>query len=413
MDATELRDLRRLSERDVWPVNELPPGIDIVMLGALDMEESIEARVIIASRNESAPAGTNRFLYTPQDWVSPLRKPMMIGTWEQVLRPRTIDEWHPASEIRVSDRGKVILARAARSEPLVMPTGPEFETARALARSFRQMPGDAYPGAIIATCPGEQAMVPVEDSDYEPSRHFVFGMAMWGLACSAPVVGSAPTNRTLESIVPIIACDMLRPPCGVPRIDAWIIRADAIASAITRRMPAVNGLNECQSWAALGEAYAVLRRRTATLLQETPSTAREAILALADVVRQEFPDPVSLDTAARELLAAVSTWKAATGSGSQVPKDDEVDHGVLTQPSAPLTSKQAAVYEIIAAVPSDRGIKGPQIITALGKLKPPVNMDSSTLTRHVIPVLKSRGVRNKKGVGYYVEQAAGNSTSAP
>lgn len=294
-----------------------------------------------------------------------------------------------------------------------MPTGPEFEAARALARSFRQMRGDVYPGAILAKCPGERATVPVEDLDYEPSRHIVIGMAMWGHPYSGSSKVDAAPALTVEGIVPLIACDMLRPPCGVPQIDAWIIRADAIAAAVNRRMPVVNGLSEFQTWAALGEAYAVLRRRTATLLQEAPSAAREAVLALADVLREEFPDTDLLDVAARELLAAVSMWQAATGSGSQVSKDAEVDPGLLTKPSDPLTPKQAAVYEIIMAVPADRGIKGPQILAALGKLKPPVDMDTSTLTRHIIPALKVRGVRNKKGVGYFIEQASLNSTSAP
>lgn len=60
----------------------------------------------------------------------------------------------------------------------------------------------------------------------------------------------------------------------------------------------------------------------------------------------------------------------------------------------PLTDAEQQVYDVIM----ERGpVQGPEIIRLVG-------IEQSTLTRHVIPALKTkRGVRNKRSRGYYID----------
>lgn len=64
----------------------------------------------------------------------------------------------------------------------------------------------------------------------------------------------------------------------------------------------------------------------------------------------------------------------------------------------PLTPTEQAVFDLIPESPE--AIQGPQIISTLRKRSVPLNQ--STLTKHIIPNLKSkRGIRNRQGAGYY------------
>ncbi len=64
----------------------------------------------------------------------------------------------------------------------------------------------------------------------------------------------------------------------------------------------------------------------------------------------------------------------------------------------PLTDSERRVLELIKGAPD--GIMGPQIVAALSKEG--FNLAQSTLTRHIIPKLKARGVENRRGAGYYL-----------
>ncbi len=81
--------------------------------------------------------------------------------------------------------------------------------------------------------------------------------------------------------------------------------------------------------------------------------------------------------------------------------------GAGTRPSLPpLTKRGRAVFSILQALGPDEGMKGSKIIATLSEGKPPDHLDQSTLTKAIIPELKPRGVKNKRGVGYYVERTA-------
>jgi hypothetical protein len=71
-------------------------------------------------------------------------------------------------------------------------------------------------------------------------------------------------------------------------------------------------------------------------------------------------------------------------------------------PPPPLSETEQHVLDVIRAQPPGKCITGPQIVAALAKLRFPLAL--STLTRHTIPTLKKHyGVRNRRGVGYYIE----------
>lgn len=68
--------------------------------------------------------------------------------------------------------------------------------------------------------------------------------------------------------------------------------------------------------------------------------------------------------------------------------------------------KEKAVLQVLRAIPAGEAMTGPQIIDALGRLDPPVDLDSSVLTRHIIPSLKTHAsVDNQPGRGYFIARA--------
>ena len=64
----------------------------------------------------------------------------------------------------------------------------------------------------------------------------------------------------------------------------------------------------------------------------------------------------------------------------------------------PLSDTEQAVFDLIVGLPKGKGITGKEICNKVSGLGP------STLTRHIIPKIKRRGVRNRRGVGYFIAQ---------
>lgn len=71
----------------------------------------------------------------------------------------------------------------------------------------------------------------------------------------------------------------------------------------------------------------------------------------------------------------------------------------------PLSKNAAAVYELLKALPKHKAMIGSDIIDALGKLKPPINFDYSTLTGRIIPELTPYGVQNIRRIGYFIRNS--------
>lgn len=73
--------------------------------------------------------------------------------------------------------------------------------------------------------------------------------------------------------------------------------------------------------------------------------------------------------------------------------------------ATPLTSVQRAVWKILEACPIGEAMTGAQIIRELSQRSPAIYLGQSELTSRVIPALRERGVRNKRGCGYYIDPA--------
>ena len=69
----------------------------------------------------------------------------------------------------------------------------------------------------------------------------------------------------------------------------------------------------------------------------------------------------------------------------------------------PLSEKQRAVLNLLRELPPEGALTGEAILNTLAERNPSHNMDLSTLTRHIMPTLKTHyGVKNKPRIGYYV-----------
>ena len=77
----------------------------------------------------------------------------------------------------------------------------------------------------------------------------------------------------------------------------------------------------------------------------------------------------------------------------------------ITEPEAPspvLTDQQERVFDLIK---SEGPITGTQILNRIGG-------GQSSLTTHIIPVLKEHGVKNKPGAGYYFDPSGERGNGA-
>lgn len=68
----------------------------------------------------------------------------------------------------------------------------------------------------------------------------------------------------------------------------------------------------------------------------------------------------------------------------------------------PLSENQAAVYELLKELPKHKAMIGKEILKKLeDKI---IIIDQSTLTKNIIPALRPYGIKNKRGVGYYIDK---------
>jgi hypothetical protein len=73
--------------------------------------------------------------------------------------------------------------------------------------------------------------------------------------------------------------------------------------------------------------------------------------------------------------------------------------------NSPLTERERQVFEVIQSLPLGKGLTADKIVAALATKG--IVIHRSTLTRHIIPVLKARfGLRNRRNVGYYFPKSA-------
>ncbi|MBX3316475.1 MAG: hypothetical protein KF902_06370 [Phycisphaeraceae bacterium] len=301
MDATELRALRALAERDVWPVNELPEWIDVDLLRCLDVEGVIEGRYVTAHNNAKYPGDAPNITYSQSTWFSPLQKPSLAGPWENWVRPEGYDCWNPPREIRISDKGRAVLARAVRYSESKHPTDPEAEEVMARAAMFRASGADVYPGVLLVIRGDNFALRPVEDVDYSPGRDGIIGIAMWGLEANTSVIGE---DGVAEGAVRMIAVDREQPRTGLSLADAWIARADVVRRVLSGSTLGESGMDAVMETAAIRQVVSVLRSQAVAVIALLPENATAARAALARVADGETPKVDDLNDAIQAILAS-------------------------------------------------------------------------------------------------------------
>ncbi|MBC6953096.1 MAG: hypothetical protein DYG93_07660 [Leptolyngbya sp. PLA2] len=109
LDAMEARALLQLGEREFWGVDELPQDIDADALRCLDDRGLVEARYVVMQNRSPEPWTPSR-----SAWFSPIAKPEIAGTWERILARRDRSSRSHPAEIRISERGKAVVARHLR-----------------------------------------------------------------------------------------------------------------------------------------------------------------------------------------------------------------------------------------------------------------------------------------------------------
>ena len=109
---------------------------------------------------------------------------------------------------------------------------------------------------------------------------------------------------------PLIGGDDQRPSSGVPLIDAWIARADALRCVRRGYFRAFGPLplTPLELQASVEEVTKIVREKAKDLLKIAPRDQRDLLLSLAKVVDQPTPNDQALTEAIRELLAASAVW---------------------------------------------------------------------------------------------------------
>lgn len=80
----------------------------------------------------------------------------------------------------------------------------------------------------------------------------------------------------------------------------------------------------------------------------------------------------------------------------------DAENAIITANNEPLSDKALAVLHLLQELPPNQGLTGPKITKKLYDKK--IDINQSTLTKPVIPALKSHGVKNKPRIGYYIKK---------
>jgi hypothetical protein len=103
-----------------------------------------------------------------------------------------------------------------------------------------------------------------------------------------------------------------------------------------------------------------------------------------------------------DVKAARRDWRRIASAAAKAQAETvAAKAGTVSKP--PLSEKQLAVLNLLRELPPEGALTGEAILNTLAERNPLHNMDLSTLTRHIMPILKTHyGVKNKPRIGYYV-----------
>lgn len=116
MDHVEVRALVQLGERDIWKVDELPPGIDVDLLRCLDGANLIQARFCYWENRQQLPQDLTPPAQASSAWFSPMQKPGMAGGWDSILSSHISDHRKLPHEIMLTEQGRAELSRLHRRQ---------------------------------------------------------------------------------------------------------------------------------------------------------------------------------------------------------------------------------------------------------------------------------------------------------
>ena len=129
------------------------------------------------------------------------------------------------------------------------------------------------------------------------------------------------------------------------------------------------------------------QRFTADLRAEVP--VAETWHEDADAVRDER-------LALSEFGPEYEGWKAR-----RVADPERAEKGTEPAPP-PVGDTGRVVLALLRTLPAERALTGSELIAALGVHG--FHVDQSTLTSRIIPELKAHGVRNRRGIGYFIRE---------
>jgi len=137
--------LRRLAERDVWSVDELPPGIGEDVLRALDTDGFVEARACWMRTDQKFFGDPAPRVPAHGAWASPIGNRDVVGEWRIVLAKRARDELHRSFEVRVTERGRAHLWRLRSGAAPVTAAPAAVEPREPDAASWGERAAEARP----------------------------------------------------------------------------------------------------------------------------------------------------------------------------------------------------------------------------------------------------------------------------
>lgn len=178
------------------------------------------------------------------------------------------------------------------------------------ANAFRSMP--VHPGTILVIRPGSEALHPITDDAFDPSKEQPAGIALWG---ALPGKDRTTWVRVGDALppeyVPLVAGEMLHPGTGVGTIDAWIIRADALRHLLRgaeRVFSEVSPLSRSQFDAAIAEVAMQVRATAERILATAPELVKGLLVAWVEAARPERPVPEELEVVIQNLSGLSPHW---------------------------------------------------------------------------------------------------------
>jgi hypothetical protein len=122
-----------------------------------------------------------------------------------------------------------------------------------------------------------------------------------------------------------------------------------------------------------------------------------------DVLPDGRPSEEEFEMLDAKLDATIAKLPRPDRKGAKASQDANATEATNPGGRPPLSNRERAVFDFLTSLPKGTARKGEQIVQTLSHANPAVHISVSSLTKDIIPKLKAWGVRNRRGVGYYVD----------